>query len=211
MEFCLHRSVYQLWTKDLDFVKWLVAKGANIESRSRLDQKTPLAEASSIPDINIMNFLLQKGADIEAKDENCKTPLIIAATSLFIEDETRHATCKFLIEARANVNVVEHPFHSLVQSGLSRKEVGYHKLVDLFLKNGVNIDLDFATGFIHRCIAYMEFQLLSVFIKQGGIGPTLKNINVHDMQVVTADSSTKYFLNFVTFSHLCTWHFCAGM
>jgi ankyrin repeat protein len=56
---------------DLAKVRLLVAKGANVNARSSNAGRTPLLVAASYSrSVDVLRLLLQKGADLKAKDKN---------------------------------------------------------------------------------------------------------------------------------------------
>lgn len=64
---------------NLDEVKRLVGLGIDVNTRNEFDDRTPLHEAACNGHTDICEFLLAKGADIEAKDIGGLTPLHDAA------------------------------------------------------------------------------------------------------------------------------------
>jgi ankyrin repeat protein len=63
---------------DLETVKFLVEKGANVNVRDQINS-TPLLWAAGFGKPETVAFLLAKGADVKASDDNGWTPLIWAA------------------------------------------------------------------------------------------------------------------------------------
>jgi ankyrin repeat protein len=63
---------------DLETVKFLVEKGANVNARDQI-QSTPLLWCAGFGKPETVAFLLSKGADVKATDDNGWTPLIWAA------------------------------------------------------------------------------------------------------------------------------------
>ena len=66
-------------TSNVDIVKILLDRGADIEAKNNVGN-TPLIEAASIGDIDSLKALLNRGADIEAKNNDGNTSLIEAKT-----------------------------------------------------------------------------------------------------------------------------------
>ena len=67
---------------NVEAVQCLVKNGANINIRCNSEaERTPLHQAALIKDFtDVMQFLLQHGADIHARDNALNTPLHIAAS-----------------------------------------------------------------------------------------------------------------------------------
>jgi ankyrin repeat protein len=74
------------YTKDLNEVKSLLTNGADIESRDR-DKRTPLLNAVSGSDVSkkLIQFLIDNGADVNAKDANGYSSLHFCAQANMIE------------------------------------------------------------------------------------------------------------------------------
>ena len=66
-------------TGDLKGVKALVERGADINSKAWYYGKTPLHHAAETSRFEIVQFLVESGADKEAKDKRDQTPLHFAA------------------------------------------------------------------------------------------------------------------------------------
>ena len=81
----------------LDVVKLLINKGADINARGKSD-KTALTVAASAGRWDMVKYLVEKGADINATGENDKTALMVAANA------GRWDMVKYLVEKGANVN-----------------------------------------------------------------------------------------------------------
>jgi len=69
---------------NIDMVRYLVLKGANINVKDKLFGDTPLMVAASNGNIDMVRYLVSKGADINAKDRFGKTPLNKAKDYKFI-------------------------------------------------------------------------------------------------------------------------------
>lgn len=59
----------------------LIASGANVNARG-LDDDTPLHDAASNGHIALSRLLVERGADIHAKNKKGKTPLEVAAPGI---------------------------------------------------------------------------------------------------------------------------------
>ena len=84
-------------TGDLEGVKALVERGADINSKTWFYRKTPLHHAAEKGYLEIVKFLVESGADKEAKQKNNNlTPLHFAAAKCHLE------IVKFLVERGAD-------------------------------------------------------------------------------------------------------------
>lgn len=78
-----------------DEVGSLIAQGANVNAHDPGDGSTPLIIATQRDHAGLVSLLLQKGADVRAKDDSGFTPLIYA---------TKAPIAKMLIDKGADVN-----------------------------------------------------------------------------------------------------------
>ncbi len=63
---------------DLEMVKLLVMRGANVNLKSENDEVTPLMAAAFNDDLNILDILLKSKADVKAMNKDGETVLLIA-------------------------------------------------------------------------------------------------------------------------------------
>lgn len=64
---------------DIGTLKELLTKGGDIEARNGDMMRTPLLEAVFLGKLDASRFLLDQGADIQAKDYYCRTQLHLSA------------------------------------------------------------------------------------------------------------------------------------
>ena len=76
----------------------LLKKGLNVNARDDQDGRTILMHATWFGHIDVMRILIDKGADVNAKDKNGTTALILAA------DKSNSEIVSFLIDKGADVN-----------------------------------------------------------------------------------------------------------
>ena len=63
----------------------LLANGANIEAKPNRNKQTPLFLAANGDHLEVVKFLIDNGAQINAKDKNGNTALEFAADKGFLE------------------------------------------------------------------------------------------------------------------------------
>ena len=86
----------------MDEAKFLIANGADVNLLGIIDSRgaewSPLTSAASVEDLDMLALLLNNGADLEAKNNEGDTALMITAKG------TLSKSVKFLISKGANVN-----------------------------------------------------------------------------------------------------------
>jgi hypothetical protein len=85
---------------DLETVKFLVEKGADVNARDQINS-SPLLWAAGFGKPETVAFLLTKGADVKATDDNGWTPLIWAAGL------GQPATVDILVKSKADLNAAD--------------------------------------------------------------------------------------------------------
>jgi len=115
-------------------VKLLLKSGANIETSKNSIQATPLNAASQSGHIDVVKYLISKGASVNSVDGTGSTPLYLAS------DMGHYEIVKLLLKAKANVNKIHN------KSGASALTMavdsGNKKICDLLIKNGAEINSD---------------------------------------------------------------------
>ena len=84
----------------LEYLKYFVSQGADVNAKTYEHEATPLHWAVSIGDIEIVKFLVSKGADVHAKELYGLTPLFLAVLK-----SGNVEIAQFLVSKGASVNV----------------------------------------------------------------------------------------------------------
>ena len=135
---------------DTEIMKALMAQRINVNNVARggATPAKPLMLAVEYGKENIVELLIESGAQIEAMDDNGNTPLIKAVA----EDQRIHIV-KQLLNKGANVNAKNHhgvtPLHVAVQSGSE-------KMVNLLLDKRPNLEARTTNGETALLIASKE-------------------------------------------------------
>ena len=133
---------YAIWCKykpmkdsNIDIIKFLVSKGADVNYRHNTEGWTPLELACKIGHINVIKYLLNKGANVNTINKRKRTPLHEAIVS-----DQKNSNCnklqivKLLIDNGAKVNTQSKDTKS---SPLSSATVyGLTSIVKLLLSKG---------------------------------------------------------------------------
>ena len=100
---------------EIDKIKKLLEKGANVNIKEKTTQRTALHYATSTGQGQIIALLLQNGADINSKDANLQTPLH------YVAQIGSAALAKFFIGQKADPNAKDKqgriPLHYAVAQG----------------------------------------------------------------------------------------------
>ena len=142
-----------LWTAStlgkLEFVKLLVANGANIEHTTD-SRSSPLRGAAFDGHCDVVEFLIRMGANIDKPNQVGQSPLTIAAAM------QKKECVELLIKKGADVNHKGHngdtPLHVCVESGAV--EIA-RLLVDSGAKNNPN-DVGFTPAILACCYGHKE-------------------------------------------------------
>ena len=120
---------------DLETLKYLISKGANIESSTE-EGFTPLHIASQEDHLDIIKYLVENGANIESKTNDRLTPLHIACLSGYIK------IVKYLIENGASIESEEKSGFTSLHIACLYNEI---EIVKYLIEKGANIE-----SFSHR-------------------------------------------------------------
>jgi ankyrin repeat protein len=123
---------------DVVKIRQLLEQGADINAKSGVFEWTPLHIAIALGKPYIMKLLIEKGADLEARDRDQRTPLQIAALSGFIENAKIYTNiAKLLIEKGADVNARDTSQSTPLHFAAFRGNV---YLAELLIKKGADIN-----------------------------------------------------------------------
>jgi ankyrin repeat protein len=115
------------YENDIETVKSLNDNGEDVSSRDK-ESNTPLHIAT---DVNLLEYLISKGENVNATNCSRFTPLFVACMHNDFEK------CKFLIEHGADVNVVSHKQkRAAIHIASSLNNV---KIFELLVANGANV------------------------------------------------------------------------
>lgn len=95
---------YATWKSSSQTVRLLIKNGARVNIKDKCLGKTPLHVGSEEGHVEVIEILLDFGADIDDCDDNCRTAINIAAYQGCIE------TVRFLFDRNANVEIGETVF-----------------------------------------------------------------------------------------------------
>ena len=115
----------------LDVVKYLVAKGADVNAKSSNNGTTPLMSAAMRDLLDMVKYLIANGADVNAKDSEGTTPLMLAATWGHLLD-----VVEFLVSNGADVNAKDSKGTTpLILAGVERMDA-----VKFLIDNGADVN-----------------------------------------------------------------------
>ena len=167
---------------DVQDVKQLIKKGANVNAKSEHGRTTPLMEASSEGYTEVAELLIKKGANVNAKSEHGWTPLMEAASGGHIE------TAELLIKKGANVNYKAPELCEIGDDNPNGHTVlmmahGSKKMIELLIKNGANVNAKGLNGYtllMQLSEDSDKKEIIEMIIKNGA------NVNARDKYGQTA-------------------------
>jgi ankyrin repeat protein len=137
------------WNGDLSMVKWSIEQGTSVDQLSDFNRWTALHVAAHKGHVEIAEFLIKRGANVNVKDKDGYTPLHNTADS-FVKgrppkrtEAERNRIAALLLKHGAHVNATinhgETPLHDAVLTNNVA-------LIQLLLENGANPNIQQAQG-----------------------------------------------------------------
>lgn len=130
----LHIAAGGYGEENLDMVRLLVARGANVNAKGSRSRNTALHVAAEHNHAETVRFLVEHGANIEAKDHIDETPLLAAADSSDAGIEVAEAA-ECLLALGAKLNVTNWHGQTPIMAAASRGRV---KTVRILVKHGAD-------------------------------------------------------------------------
>lgn len=126
-------------TNNLKVVKVLLDRSANKEARESGKGQTPLMRASRLGFFEIAEVLVANGADINAVDNDGRSPLKLAATSISYTGVGGGALIEYLVKNGADLNREESAGYTALSWAMKDiNDPTYHKIADLLRKLGAS-------------------------------------------------------------------------
>lgn len=147
----------------------LVNKGADLYIEDKRTGKSWLHWAVYRQQVKLVHLLVEKGADVMAKDRMQDTPLhLMSLSSVAYQKETKNIVdiMSFLISRGANVNVK----NSVDETPLHRaSRAGYLRVASLFLEKGADVNAKNISGQtpLHLYIFHGNLEMVRLLIKYG--------------------------------------------
>lgn len=190
----LHVSILNITIikKNIDFFKFLLTQNDSIDNFELNNKFTSLMIAIWCDNFKIVEILINKGVDIEAKDINGVTPLIRASCQGYKD------IVEVLLKNGANVHSKDNNNGTAIEDAYFMK---HFNIVDLLLKYGATMsDLD---KFRHSNIGKEKEKLISECVQK--ILKTIKSDYIAKQFVLeelesAKESKTKESLDWVTLS-----------
>ena len=149
--------------KQTDIINYLLENNADVNLKEELTGFTPLM--ASLHDITITELLIEKGADIEAKDDDGINALVYASTY------NNEEMVKFLLEKGADANTVceiENEHTDIASTPLMNAAYrGNTNIINMLLENGANINYttDFGMTALMMAASFNQFGAAKVLLE----------------------------------------------
>ena len=149
-------------TGDLNQVRTLLeAEPSLLESKDK-DGNTPLIIACQTMNVDIAEYLIDKGADVNAKGALGITPLI----ALRIRKDEPYDLIQHLIKMGADVNAAMSP--GVGDWTVLHTALGNAKIVKLLIDNGADINVNNISGTpLQMAISYKNVEMAELLIESG--------------------------------------------
>eukprot|EP00833_Pecoramyces_ruminatium_P014951 jgi/Orpsp1_1/1188983/evm.model.d7180000068662.1 len=131
--------------------------------------------------LNLLLYLLEKGADPNVKDNNGYSPLIISIQKEFeMGENVPTSYVQVLIEHGADINEKDANGNSILSLAVQKNCV---RLVDFFLKHGCSMDEKDASGNypVMVAISQNQYEIVKLFMRYGKKNHQMKNFSIHDI------------------------------
>ena len=149
--------------KQTDIINYLLENNADVNLKEELTGFTPLM--ASLHDITITELLIEKGADIEAKDDDGINALVYASTY------NNEEMVKFLLEKGADANTVceiENEHTDIASTPLMNAAYrGNTNIINMLLENGadINYTTDFGMTALMMAASFNQFEAAKVLLE----------------------------------------------
>ncbi len=149
--------------KQTDIINYLLENNADVNLKEELTGFTPLM--ASLHDITITELLIEKGADIEAKDDDGINALVYASTY------NNEEMVKFLLEKGADANTVceiENEHTDIASTPLMNAAYrGNTNIINMLLENGadINYTTDFGMTALMMAASFNQFGAAKVLLE----------------------------------------------
>lgn len=122
---------------DLDLVKDLISRNANVNVLSLNESGTPLSRAALVGDPKIVRYLLEHGAQVDLANKSDVTPLMNAAAAILPSKDTYVDVIEILLEYNANI----HAKNKIGETPLiTASRRGKAQIVKLLLDRGAQVN-----------------------------------------------------------------------
>ncbi|KAG8179340.1 hypothetical protein JTE90_007613 [Oedothorax gibbosus] len=141
---------YAVWRGDLETIRFLKRYDMDINAKDARVGKTPIHIAAEHGYIDVINYLIENGANVESYDERGRTPLYYSVMM------DQYEAFKNLIDKGADINIKNNHFKTLLHvSGFNNNK----EIIEYLVKAGLEINAKDENGWTPLHIAVYNHKL----------------------------------------------------
>ena len=171
------KSNFQCHSKTvLETVRSLIKSGVNVNATTN-DSCTPLTIAIKHCDVQVINFLIKHGANVELQDKDGRTALHHAVGN--------YETVRCLIENGANVNATTNDNCTPLMIASKYDDL---RVINLLIKHGANVELqdkDGRTALYHAVMEPWNYRTVRCLIENGANVNATTNDNCTPLMIAS--------------------------
>lgn len=160
--------IFAIEGDDVEEVADWIDRGADVNCQSKGTGQTPLYVATQFGNLNIVNFLLVNGADVNGRNRDGKTPLFAGVNNFRIAQK--------LINVGANPNIADNKKETPLFLAVEGDRLG---IINLLLSSGAFVGVRRKDGMtpLHEAIMRNRYEIIKRLIESSSVG----TLNIADV------------------------------